>query len=415
MVEDHRLPIAYEANAGFAPEILCSQSNVDIGEFGPFRAEPPFGMARTRCTASSPSDRHATDPNNPAGAYAPVYYGAAIPFYLLTQPLSVEARLAAVRLWSVLLGTVAAAFAFLAARSAFPRSLPLATAAAVLFVLQPMNSQQTAVVNNDALLIAAAAAFWWRYFRSLRNGITTRDGLIFGGLVGLAYLAKPQGAFLAAALPALYWFAVKRESIRMELTRIARLGAAVAAPIVGCVAIARVFLTLGGNPSFLPPSKEGVHGLQLYLLDFVWGNYERVYLLYVTSFWGYFGSFQADLPNFVYVIITLVVVAGVIGAVWVLMTSRPLRPLVLASALGVLLPAALIQVLEFYLFRSTGALVLQGRSFLMVLVPLIVVLILGWRRLFPSRANSAVAAAIVLAATALNLLSLAVMLDVFYG
>jgi hypothetical protein len=75
----------------------------------------------------------------------------------------------------------------------------------------------------------------------------------------------------------------------------------------------------------------------------------------------------------------------------------------------------LTQLLELYLFRSNGALALQGRSFLMLLVPLIVVLLLGWERLFPRRARSAVAAAVVLGAATLNLASVFVMVDVFYG
>jgi hypothetical protein len=87
----------------------------------------------------------------------------------------------------------------------------------------------------------------------------------------------------------------------------------------------------------------------------------------------------------------------------------------MASALAVLIPGVLTQLLELYLFRSNGALALQGRSFLMLLVPLTVVLILGWQRFFPTRATSAVGGAIVLAATALNVTSLFVMVDTFYG
>lgn len=417
LVEDHTLARGYDANAGryFPPEVVCSERNLGIGPFGPFSAEPPFGAPRPHCDASSPSDRHAIRATNPAGTYSPVYYGAAIPFYLLTEPLSVEARLAAVRFWSILLGTLAAALAFLAARWAFPRSVSLATAAAVLFVLQPMNSQQTAIVNNDAFLIATAMAFWWWFFRALRMGVTTRDGFIFGGLIGLAYLAKPQGVLLVAALPGLYFAALERLTIRMELLRVAKLATAIAVPIIVCYAIARFFLAVAGNNSVLPPAVPGLHGVQQYLAEYAAGNFAHVYWLYVTSFWGYFGWFQADLPNYVYVLITLAVLAGLIGAAWLLVTRNPLRPLVFVSALAVLLPGALTQLLELFLFRSNGAFVLQGRSFLMLLFPLIVVLILGGQRLLPARANQAVAAGVVLAATMLNVISLSVMVDTFYG
>ena len=417
LVEDHTLARGYDANAGqyFPPEVICSESNLGIGPFGPFSAEPPFGAPWPHCTPNLPSDRHAIRATNPAGTYSPVYYGAAVPFYLAAGQLSVEARLAAVRLWSVLLGTLAAAFAYLAARSAFPGSVHLATAAAAFFVLQPMNSQETAIVNNDALLIAAAAAFWWWFFRAIRNGVTTRDGFVFGGLIGLAYLAKPQGVFLAAALPALYFVATERQSIRVELTRLAKLAAAIAVPVVACYAIARFFLAVAGNNSVLPPAVPGVHGVKQYLAEYAAGNFAHVYWLFVTSFWGYFGWFQADLPNYVYVLITLAVLAGLIGAAWLLVTRNQWRPLVVVSALAVIVPGDLIQVLELFLYRSNGAFVLQGRSSLMLLFPLIVVLILGWQRLMPGRATQAVAAAVVLAALVLNVISLGVMVDTFYG
>jgi hypothetical protein len=51
----------------------------------------------------------------------------------------------------------------------------------------------------------------------------------------------------------------------------------------------------------------------------------------------------------------------------------------------------------------------------MLLFPLIVVLFRGWERLIPRPARSTLPAAIILAAILLNLVSLAVMVDAFYG
>jgi hypothetical protein len=417
MVEDHWLPRGYDANAGlyYPREIICSESNLGISSgSGAFTAEPPFGAPWTACTASSPADRHATNPNNAAG-YSPVYYAAAIPAYLLAQPLSVESRLSAVRLWSVLLGVLAAVFAFFAARFAFPESRALSTAAVVLFVLQPMNSHQNATVNNDALLIAVAAAFWWRFYRSLRYGVSTREALVMGGLIGLAYLAKPQGIFLAATLPVAYLVTRDKQSIRKEMVRVAKLAAACAAPIIAGVVIGAIFSALAGNSTPLASVPGGNHGVSQYLAAYTDAHFERAYFLFITSFWGYFGWFQVALPGFVYVVIALAVLAGIAGAFSVAFSSSPHRRAVIASLLAVLILVALLMGLELYSFRVTHVLVLQGRSFLILLFPLIVVLIRGWQQLLARKVTSRLAAGMVLAAILLNIASLAVMIDGFYG
>jgi 4-amino-4-deoxy-L-arabinose transferase-like glycosyltransferase len=419
LVEDHRLARgSSDTNPGvyYPREIVCSERNLGMSSVsGFFDAEPPFGAPGVICTALSPSDRHAVNSSNTAGPYSPIYYATAVPFYLLAQPLSVETRLAAVRLWSVLLGVLAAAFAYLAARRAFPDSPSLSTAAAVLFVLQPMNSQQTAIVNNDALLIALAAAFWWRFYRSLRNSFSTREAFVMGALIGLAYLAKPQGIVLAATLPLVYLAAREKLPLRKEANRVAKLVAAGAAPVIAAVAIGSLFSTLAGNTSPLSASAAGAHGIQQYLSTYTDGHFERVYFLFVSSFWGYFGWFQIDLPSYVYVLIALTVVAGFIGALRLVISASAQRPTVVVSMLAVVVPGALIMLLELYAFRLNGALVLQGRSFLILLFPLIVVLIRGWQRLLPRGATSRLAAAIVLAAILLNIAGLAVMINSFYG
>jgi hypothetical protein len=86
-----------------------------------------------------------------------------------------------------------------------------------------------------------------------------------------------------------------------------------------------------------------------------------------------------------------------------------------AAMLAYLVPAALIQLLEAYTFHSNGQLILQGRSFLMVLFPLIVLLLRGWQQLLPAGASGLLAPAVVLAGVGLNLVSVLAMVDGFYG
>src|SRR5207253_10418441 len=82
------LPRAADANAAlyYPPDIVCSESNLDLTLYGGFHAEPPFGIPMAPCNASSPADRLGSRPLNAAAGCSPVYYPAAVPFYLFTRP-----------------------------------------------------------------------------------------------------------------------------------------------------------------------------------------------------------------------------------------------------------------------------------------------------------------------------------------
>ena len=414
MVEDHWLAHDHDPNAGlyYPPEIGCSEINLDVGVVGPFHSEPPFGVPWVYCTEHSPADRHAVNPTNAAGGYSPIYYAAAIPYYLAAWPLNVDSRVRAVRLWSVTLGVAAAVMTYLAASWAFAGDRRLAAAAAVLFTLQPMLSQQTAVVNNDALLIAFAAGFWWRYMRALRVGLTVREAALMGALVGLAYLAKQQGALLGAAMPVLLVYGPQRP--RFDAGRVVRLLAAAAAPALAAAVVGELLL-IAAHSSEAITSAAGTHTLHDYITVFEYPRLERAYFLYVTGFWGFFGWFQVALPNLVYVLITVIVAMGLLGLALILVRDVPGRRLVWATLLPVIVCGALLQLTELYVYLSSGQLILQGRSFLLLLTPLVILLMWGWMQLAGRRASAAVAPVAILAASALNLVSLFVMIEAFFG
>jgi hypothetical protein len=385
---------------------------------GAFHAEPPFGAPWVYCSVNSSSDRHAKNPSNAAGGYSPVYYAAAIPYYLAAWPASVDIRLQAVRLWSVTLGVFAAVFTYLAASWAFAGDRKLSVATAVLFTLQPMISQQTALVNNDALLIAVAAAFWWRYFRALRVGLTIREAGVLGGLVGLAYLAKQQGLLLASALPFLYLYGTDLRRLRTELAGGLRMAAAAAMPVIGAVLVGAALSLLAGGSAGSPlaiDSTAGSHSIRDYIWLYTVPHFGHAYFLYVTSFWGFFGWFQVPLPNVAYVLIATAVLVGAFGLALMLVTKHPERRLVTTTLLSTVSCGVLLQALELFVYLRSGALILQGRSFLLLLTPALILLMWGWGRLLPRRATWALGPAAVLAAAILNLVSIFVMLDAFYG
>jgi hypothetical protein len=414
VIEDHWLARDHDPNAAihYPKEIICSENNLDVGVLGAFHAEPPFGMPWVYCNAGSPADRHASSPTNAAGGYSPLYYVGGIPYYLAVWPLDVDARLHAVRLWSVTLGAIAAVMAYLAATWAFAGDRRLSVAVAVLFTLQPMLSQQTAVVNNDALLIAVSAAFWWRYFRALRVGLTIREAAVMGALVGLAYLAKQQGALLVAALPFLYLFGPGRR--KLEVAGALRLGAAAAIPAVSAAVVGEL-LALAAKTSQAIEPVAGAHSFGDYIWLYSASRLEHAYFLWITSFWGFFGWFQIALPNVVYIVITLLVAAGVLGVLVTLWKEPSRRRVVGATLLSVLACGALLQLLELYVYLRSGQVILQGRSLLMLLIPALILLIWGWGRLAPRQASWMLAPAVVVAAAALNLVSVLVMGEAFFG
>lgn len=416
IVEDNSLPTRSDPNAGlyYPTEIACSESKVGIGFAGEFHAEPSFSGTRRNCSAST-AWRHALAPTNAAATYFPLYYAGAVPFYVLAQADAVEVRLAAVRLWSVLLGVVAAIFCWLAVRLALPEAKGIAIAATVLFIFQPMNSQQTAVVNNDALLLALAALFWWRFYAAYRSGISGPTLSLLAALAGAAYLAKPQGIFLAAALPVLIVVTLRGLPPRRRPAQLARLAVAGAAPLAAAILISVLYASLARKAGIAPLSVAGFHGVSQYLAQYAAHNFERAYVVWVTSFWGYFGWYQVNLPGGVYLVALLATLVGIVGALRLLLERSTLGAITAVTALCVVLPAALIQLLELYTFRSTGALVLQGRSFLMLLIPLIVLLLSGWGRLLPRAATWGLAPAAVLLALLLNLISVARIVDTLYG
>ena len=399
------------------PEVLCSEFNLGWRLTGPFYAEPLWNGDPNACTY--PHDAASRRPSvltNPAAAYSPLYYALAVPFYYLAYGADVETRLHAVRLLSVLLGVLAAGFVYLGSRWAFGRRRHLATASAAIFIFQPMASQQFVLVNNDALLLTAAAFFFWRLFKALHAPLSRVDVALLGLAVGVAYLAKPQGAFLGALLPLVLWADWKRTGRRWSgLIRVGGgIAAAAAAPF-----LAGLLTNLALHGAILPQSGVLSSGERFsakgYYELHAASRFARLYWLWVTGFWGYFGWFSIALPLYAFYTVIVVEFVSLVGVAVAFVSRRFERRTLVAAALGVLLVGFLTQAVEVYIFRQTGFLILQGRSFLPLLPAAAVGITAGLAALGPARCERVIAAAVVAAAFALNLGALMVLLEGFFG
>lgn len=355
-------------------ELRCSGVRMGFLINGPFLAHPQLWGARPVCPLTVGDERLPEVATTPSANYAPLYYSLGVPFWYLAAGSTVEQRDHAVRLLSVLLGVAAAVFALLAAWEAFSGRLGPALTAALVFALQPMSAQQFAVVNNDSLLLALAAAFFWRLFRAVRGSLSPAGAAVLGGLAGLAFVAKPQGAFLVAglAIPLGRVLAARGFGSAMRTGAAAALLFALPPAVVAAGALA----THGTvSAPLVGPPDPGHHSLRDYAALMSGSMLSRPYWLLIISAWGEFGWLTARLPRVFYWGAVLVSALALAGA------ALDRRPVIVTAALTALAGGVATLGIEAMTFRSLGALPLQGRSFLFLLVPAAVLAVATLERL----------------------------------
>jgi 4-amino-4-deoxy-L-arabinose transferase-like glycosyltransferase len=400
-------------------EVICSITKLGFLSNGQFYAKPPFVPKVVPCQTPPPgAGRLPTYSTNPAGDYLPVYYALAVPFWYAAAAQPVEVRVEAVRLLSVLMGAIAALASYLASYWAFGGDRRLAAAASVVFILQPMLSQQTAMVNNDVLLISVAAVFFWRLMRAVAQEPTVREVALLGGLAGLAFTAKPQGALLVLMVPLAlltHFFSHRRRLgfFRSALGQLAA-GAGIAAVVAAAGLEAQHFLH--GTPVIAQPVPVvAQHSYHDYLHLVQDNGYHYVYFLLVQSFWGDFAYLSIPLPPTAYQVIVGVCALAAIGIGFGLARGiLPLPPFIVTATSAMLIVVGLFAI-EAAVFKRTGITLLQGRSFLLLLVPLAILLAGGLSAFAPRRLRPLVPVAVCGAAVGLQIVSWAAMLEGLYA
>lgn len=167
------------------------------------QAKPPWtaGIERTYERRIASLGDRADDANGwtPAGSYSPLYYApATVPYYVSGG--TVLDRLWAVRMFSVLLIALAAAFAFLAAKELVPRPSWCAPVAGLAVALQPMFAHIGSGVQNDSMLIAVAAVVIYLVIRAFKRGLTPWLAAGTGAMLALGYAVKPGMAGFVPAV-----------------------------------------------------------------------------------------------------------------------------------------------------------------------------------------------------------------------
>jgi hypothetical protein len=156
-------------------------------------------------------------------------------------------------------------------------------------------------------------------------------------------------------------------------------------------------------------------GLRAYVHELISDRFTHLYWLLVVSAWGHFVWVSASLPPPTFTVILVVYLLALAGVIRAALIRRPGVTVMVSALLSVLVVGALLIGLEALLFRKSGALILQGRSFLELLPAVAVVIVGGLVALLPRGCERAGAVAVTLAALALNVFSLMVLLETLFG
>jgi len=228
----------------------------------------------------------------------------------------------AARLFSIVLGAVTIAFAYLISRCLAPGGELTATLAAALIAFNPQFLFLSASVSNDNLVTATSAAGVWLCLRiaGSRTRLPLRWPVLLGVVVGMAALAKLSGLLLLGlALGALAIGGWRQRSWRTWLGG-SVLVLLVAAAVAGWwywrnwrlmgdpLGLAGMFAVLPAREVPLGPAEL------LALVPGIW-----------RSAWAVFGWFNVTVDEWVYWVYSLLVAAGCAG--WIVLAWQRIRML----------------------------------------------------------------------------------------
>ncbi len=331
--------------------------------------------------------------------HPPLYYLLAALVFKLSA-----GDLAALRLFSLLLGGAVVALSYFVSRGIRPDLPQVALGAMALTAFLPQHLHMLSAVNNDGLaesLVGLALLWILRYLRT-DAALVWQLGLI----VGLAFLAKLTIYFLA--LPALLAIMLKwrhKGETARELLR-STLVFALLAGVIGAVWWLRNSAVYGFPDFFGLAAHDRIVADQLRSADYIaahGGAHFAGQLLSTSfkSFWGQFGWMALPLDGvfggWIYRGFALFTLVGCSGALLAAhqrrksANDRESSRRIQEAVRAILLTTALLVVLQF-IYYNTEFLQWQGRYLFPALIPIAYTLVFGidhWReRLLGAREAS---------------------------
>ena len=132
--------------------------------------------------------------------HPPLYYLVMTPVAWLSAGQSIEGQLYILRLAAIPFGLLTVLFAYLTTRTLFPRDRFLALMVPAFVAFQPQIAYEAAMLNNDILAICFTSALIFLLALGLKQRFPLRVCLWIGFSFGLAMLAKNTSAVSAPVI-----------------------------------------------------------------------------------------------------------------------------------------------------------------------------------------------------------------------
>ncbi len=209
---------------------VAGQGALPVLQVGDYNADELERLKAAKFPASMPVDGVRYEFHQP-----PLYYVLMAPLYAATTGLPLATQVVALRLVSVLLGTLTLLLAYAMARLLFPKDARVRLGAPALLAAIPMHTAMNAAINNDPLAEALLAAIALLCLLRLQGRADGRRYIVAAGLLLGAGILTKQTVYVGAVL---FFFAeAGRWWNRVRFT---------AEPVAALAAIAAVSLAIGG-------------------------------------------------------------------------------------------------------------------------------------------------------------------------
>lgn len=338
---------------------------------------------------------------------APSYEWHQPPLYYLLAAAFLPLGERAMRLVSVLCGLIAIWLIYRTLRLVFPERPLLAVLAAGIAAFTPTHIALTSVVNNDPLLEVCFSGSLLALLASFHGGFTTRRAIWLGIGIGCAILTKATGLLLLPiSLFSMFLFWRAGESPR-TLMRGAAITSGTVLALTGWWFVRNQFLY--GEPlpihgfadafaGTLQADKvaERLGGWGAYLFLMGIGIFESFWAVYCN---GMPRDVEKGIPSFlpdpVYQIVGFVCLAAAVGMTRLHLRRRAEFTETQLFAIWILFATAGLVGLSFLAFLLKYA-QMQGRYLYPAMLPLCLILALGWQSVFPPRYQKAATAMLLL-------------------
>lgn len=314
----------------------------------------------------------------------PGYYLLQALFQILFRSADIYQQVWLARLVSVLLAVGGGGLGYATARTLFPDRPLFAVSVPLLLGLIGGYGDLMSALNNDVGAVAAFSLFVYTMTRILKKGINLPNGLLLGASLLAAWFAKTS-AWIAVPLAGvglllIYWPVLPR------VVKIA-LGVGVLAVLVWAVK-----WQPGVGPLLRPTLDArlplgGFNGRLPFWYDpHNWPYYWGALRWQFVTFWSGFGNGVAGLPRGPLVLLLALSALAALGLIggWEArkLTREQVRVLIFFAV--VVASALLVSLMRIDNPHRGGSYIPSARHFFIAIVPLAVLMLLGWTRWLPA-------------------------------